>query len=99
MYARKRSKGQQLICSQTWTEIYNVLYQRKGDVDMLNAVKSVLADVLSVRLCQSKERTEIVKLSTLNHCMYSNSNKYMFYSTGLQMVWISTVDAHKGTVP
>ena len=48
MYARKRSKGQQLICSQTWTEIYNVLYQRKGDVDMLNAVKSVLADVLSV---------------------------------------------------
>ena len=33
------------------------MYQRKVDVDMLNAVKSVLADVSSVSmaLCQSKD--------------------------------------------
>ena len=31
------------------------MYQRKVDVDMLNAVKSVLADVSSVSLRQSKE--------------------------------------------
>ena len=31
------------------------MYQRKDDVDMLNAVKSVLPDISSVRPSQSKE--------------------------------------------
>ena len=31
------------------------MYNVRKNVDMLNAVKGVLADVLSVSLCQSKE--------------------------------------------
>ena len=44
------------------------MYQRKVDVDMLNAVKSVLADVSSVS--PSSEQANVRKVSSLRHSAY-----------------------------
>ena len=46
------------------------MYQHKVDVDMLNAVKSVLADVQALALCQSKD--EVITLETSANTLFTS---------------------------
>ena len=46
------------------------MYQRKVDVDMLNAVKSVLADVLSVSPL-SEQKDEVLRLETSANTLFT----------------------------
>ena len=46
-------------------EFISTMYQRKVEVDMLNAVKSVLVDVSSVRLCSDEGLTLETSANTL----------------------------------
>ena len=46
------------------------MYQHKVDVDMLNAVKSVLADVQALALCQRKD--EVLTLETSANTLFTS---------------------------
>ena len=68
-------KIQKLVLVCVGAAVKRTMYQRKVDVDMLNAVKSVLADVSSVRLC-SNEGLTLETSDTLYGVQHIHINLY-----------------------